>query len=291
MRRNLAHLRDTLAGIDGIELTTSPVRGLACALDTSGAGVTSQELMVALFARNVATYPGDGMGTVGAATTLRLNLSRPDPWAMEHLRAMLPEAIAEAASGRWREPVAALLAEQGHAARDRPRGDDPERVVSIVELVAEHGSPLWLADVDRARERLAGFRAAWSAAWPRRRGRLLLQDQPHDGVPARVRRRRRRGGGRLRGRVRAGARRRRRRGLAHHRQRPVQARRAARTLRRRRRARHRRQRGRARAARAARASRGPGCASACPDPRACRAASGSRPSRSSPQVAARASSA
>jgi hypothetical protein len=69
--------------------------------------------MVALFARRVATYPGDGMGTTGAATTLRLNLSRPDPWAMAHLRDMLPEAIAEAASGRWREPVAALLESKG----------------------------------------------------------------------------------------------------------------------------------------------------------------------------------
>ena len=113
VRGNLAHLKTTLAGIDGLELTTSPVRGLACALDTSGAGVTSQELMVALFARRVATYPGDGMGTTGAATTLRLNLSRPDPWAMAHLREMLPEAIAEAASGRWREPVAALLESKG----------------------------------------------------------------------------------------------------------------------------------------------------------------------------------
>ena len=36
----------------------------------------------------------------------------------------------------------------------------------MAALLAEHGSPLWLADVDRARERLAGFRAAWSAAWP-----------------------------------------------------------------------------------------------------------------------------
>ncbi len=33
------------------------------------------------------------------------------------------------------------------------------------DLVAEHGSPLWLADVDRARERLACLRAAWTAAW------------------------------------------------------------------------------------------------------------------------------
>ena len=38
--------------------------------------------------------------------------------------------------------------------------------MSIAALVAEHGSPLWLADVDRARERLAGLRAAWTAAWP-----------------------------------------------------------------------------------------------------------------------------
>ncbi len=113
VRRNLAHLQETLAGVDGIELATAPVRGLACALDTSARGVTCQELMVALFARRVATYPGDGMGTTGAATTLRLNLSRPDPWAMEHLRAMLPAAIAEAASGRWREPVAALLESKG----------------------------------------------------------------------------------------------------------------------------------------------------------------------------------
>jgi aspartate/methionine/tyrosine aminotransferase len=113
VRRNLDHLRGTVASVDGLQLAASPVRGLACALDTAGAGVTSQELMVALFARGVATYPGDGMGTTAAATNLRLNLSRPDPWAMERLRAMLPEAIAEAAAGRWREPVAALLESKG----------------------------------------------------------------------------------------------------------------------------------------------------------------------------------
>lgn len=113
VRGNLAHLTATLDNVDGIDLATPPARGLACALDTSRAGASAQELMVALFARQVATYPGDGMGTTGAATTLRLNLSRPDPWAMEHLRAMLPEAIAEAASGRWREPVAALLDSKG----------------------------------------------------------------------------------------------------------------------------------------------------------------------------------
>ena len=113
VRANLAHLRATLDALDGPRLAVAPARGLACALDTSAAGVTAQELMVALFARRVATYPGDGMGATGAATTLRLNLSRPDAWAMDHLRAVLPEAIAEAASGRWREPVAALLESKG----------------------------------------------------------------------------------------------------------------------------------------------------------------------------------
>ncbi len=38
--------------------------------------------------------------------------------------------------------------------------------MSTAGLVAEHGSPLWLVDVDRVRERLAGFRQAWEAAWP-----------------------------------------------------------------------------------------------------------------------------
>ena len=69
--------------------------------------------MVALFARRVAVYPGDGMGESTAADTVRLNLSRPGPWAAQHLRAVLGEAIAEAASGRWREPVAALLEGKG----------------------------------------------------------------------------------------------------------------------------------------------------------------------------------
>ena len=44
--------------------------------------------MVALFARRVAVYPGDGLGEERAATTLRLNLSAPRS-AMEHLRGVL----------------------------------------------------------------------------------------------------------------------------------------------------------------------------------------------------------
>jgi diaminopimelate decarboxylase len=38
--------------------------------------------------------------------------------------------------------------------------------VNVAELVAEHGSPLWLVDLDRVRARLHAFRAAWEAVWP-----------------------------------------------------------------------------------------------------------------------------
>jgi diaminopimelate decarboxylase len=36
----------------------------------------------------------------------------------------------------------------------------------IDQLIAEHGSPLWLVDLDRAAARLREFRTAWEAAWP-----------------------------------------------------------------------------------------------------------------------------
>jgi aspartate/methionine/tyrosine aminotransferase len=113
IRANLAHLEETLAGVDGVRLAVRPQRGLACALDVSASATTAQELMVALFARRVAVYPGDGLGEVGAAAIVRLNLSSPEPWPMEHLRAVLGEALDEAAAGRWREPVAALLEGKG----------------------------------------------------------------------------------------------------------------------------------------------------------------------------------
>jgi len=110
---NLAHLEQTLAGVPGARLAVRPKRGLACAVDVSGTGASAQELMVALFARRVAVYPGDGLGDNAAANTIRLNLSRPDPRAMEHLRDVLAEAVAEAASGRWRVAVVSLLERKG----------------------------------------------------------------------------------------------------------------------------------------------------------------------------------
>jgi aspartate/methionine/tyrosine aminotransferase len=113
IRANLAHLEATLAAVGGLRLAIAPQRGLACAVEIEGAATSAQELMVALFARRVAVYPGDGLGETTAATTIRLNLSNPDPRVMEHLRAVLGEALEEAASGRWREPVAELLEHKG----------------------------------------------------------------------------------------------------------------------------------------------------------------------------------
>ena len=113
VRRNLAHLEDTLGHTNGVELAVRPQRGLSCAVVIDPRIATAQELMVALFARRVAVYPGDGLGDVDAATTVRLNLSRPDEWAMQHLRDVLGDALAEARSGSWREPVAAMLEEKG----------------------------------------------------------------------------------------------------------------------------------------------------------------------------------
>ena len=110
---NLAHLETTLADVPGARLVVRPRRGLACAVDVSGTGASAQELMVSLFARRVAVYPADGLGDTAAGSTIRLNLSRPDAWAMDHLRQVLPAAVREAASGRWREPVLGLLGRKG----------------------------------------------------------------------------------------------------------------------------------------------------------------------------------
>jgi aspartate/methionine/tyrosine aminotransferase len=116
---NLAHLEATLELVPGARLPARPRRGLACAVDVSGTGASAQELMVALFARRVAVYPADGLGETAGSTTIRINLSRPDAWAMEHLREVWPEAVQEAASGRWRDAVLSLLERKGTALAGR----------------------------------------------------------------------------------------------------------------------------------------------------------------------------
>jgi aspartate/methionine/tyrosine aminotransferase len=113
VRANLDHLRRTLHAIDGVSLPVAPERGLACAVEVDPSLASAQELMVALFARKIAVYPGDGLGSSTAAGTIRLNLSHPGRGPFERLRRELPEALAEAAAGRWREPVTELLESKG----------------------------------------------------------------------------------------------------------------------------------------------------------------------------------
>jgi hypothetical protein len=50
-------------------------------------------------------YPGDGLGEVGATTTIRVNLSDPDPRALERLAAAWPGAIEEARTRIHRDAV------------------------------------------------------------------------------------------------------------------------------------------------------------------------------------------
>ena len=38
--------------------------------------------------------------------------------------------------------------------------------MSVADLLAEHGSPLWLANLDVVRDRQRAFTAAWRAEWP-----------------------------------------------------------------------------------------------------------------------------
>lgn len=113
IRRNYAHVRETVAAIPGLSLMTEPRCGIAVTIDVSGAGVTGQELTVSLFKRRVAVYPADGLGDYRAADYLRINLSRPDLWAYEQFRAALPDAIAEARSGLYREQVIEFFTRSG----------------------------------------------------------------------------------------------------------------------------------------------------------------------------------
>ncbi len=107
IRRNLAALREVATPV------VDPAYGFSCVVDVSGLGASAQELTVALCKRRVAVYPGDGLGEVGATTTIRVNLSDPDPAALERFAGALPEAAEEAASGVYRDAVRDLFLSYG----------------------------------------------------------------------------------------------------------------------------------------------------------------------------------
>ena len=93
IRRNLAALREAAP------LVIAPEYGFSCVVDCADLGASAQEIMVALCRRRVAVYPGDGLGEVGATTTIRLNLSDPDPRALSGSRRRGPRRWPRRAPG------------------------------------------------------------------------------------------------------------------------------------------------------------------------------------------------
>ncbi|MGH2597925.1 MAG: pyridoxal phosphate-dependent aminotransferase [Dehalococcoidia bacterium] len=108
-RANLEHISETVRLTPGFRIPVEPQYGFSMVIDVSGAGVSAQELCVALFKRRVAVYPGDGLGDVGATEFIRVNFSQPEIGAFERFRAALPGSIAEAKSGVYREAVIAFF--------------------------------------------------------------------------------------------------------------------------------------------------------------------------------------
>jgi aspartate/methionine/tyrosine aminotransferase len=90
-----------------------PAYGYSCVLDVGECGASAQELTVALCRRKVAVYPGDGLGEVGALSTIRINLSDPDRSAVERLSDAWEDAIDEARSGVYREGVREFFIRSG----------------------------------------------------------------------------------------------------------------------------------------------------------------------------------
>lgn len=105
VRRNLAHLRKTLHDVGEITFAVEPDYGFSACLDVSGAGVSAQELTVALFRQGMCLIAGDALGNVGATQYVRINYSARDIGNLERFRSALPIAIKDAQSGRYLEGV------------------------------------------------------------------------------------------------------------------------------------------------------------------------------------------
>ncbi len=118
IRRNFAHLKETVAGTPGVSIPVEPAFGFCTVIDVSGTGVTAQEITVGLLNHRIAVIPGDGLGDAGCADYIRLNYSSPDISCFEKFRQALPKAIAEAKDGRYAAAVDAFFARA-----DTKRGD------------------------------------------------------------------------------------------------------------------------------------------------------------------------
>ena len=136
IRRNYAHLKETVARTEGVRIPVAPSFGFCTMIDVSETGVTAQEVTVGLLNHRVAVIPGDGLGDVGCADYIRLNYSSPDVACFEQFRTALPKAIAEAKEGRYAAAVDKFFAkaatERGAIIRKRlaPRLGPTARMVA-----------------------------------------------------------------------------------------------------------------------------------------------------------------
>jgi aspartate/methionine/tyrosine aminotransferase len=110
IRRNFAHLKETVAMNPGVSIPVEPSFGFCTVIDVAGTGVTAQEVTVGLLKHKIAAIPGDGLGDVKCADYLRLNYSSPDLACFETFRKALPLAIKEAQEGRYLDAVDAFFA-------------------------------------------------------------------------------------------------------------------------------------------------------------------------------------
>ena len=105
IRKNYHFIKDVVARTRGIEIPVEPSYGFSMVIDVSGTGVTAQELTVSLFKRNIAVYPGDGLGDSGATDYVRLNFSHSDQRALKRFEDSIGKAIEEAQTGIYTESV------------------------------------------------------------------------------------------------------------------------------------------------------------------------------------------
>ena len=112
IRKNYHFIKDVVARTGGVEIPVEPSYGFSMVIDVSGAGVTAQELTVSLFKRNIAVYPGDGLGDSGATDYVRLNFSHPDRGALKRFEDSLGEAVEEARTGVYTESVIRFFEEK-----------------------------------------------------------------------------------------------------------------------------------------------------------------------------------
>jgi aspartate/methionine/tyrosine aminotransferase len=110
IRRNYAHVKQTIEETRGVSLTVEPDYGFCLVMDVAGTGVSAQELSVALFKHRVAVIPGDAFGETGVTRYVRLNYSQRDLRQLDHFRQVLPIAIDDARTGRYTDDVIRFFA-------------------------------------------------------------------------------------------------------------------------------------------------------------------------------------